>query len=43
MALCLAESLVEKRSFDPADQLERYLRWFWEGHLSSTRKFFGIW
>lgn len=26
MALCLAESLIEKRGFDPADQLERYLR-----------------
>ena len=42
MALCLAESLVERRSFDPADQLERYLRWFREGHLSSTGFPFGI-
>ncbi len=42
MALCLAESLVEKRSFDPVDQLERYLRWFREGHLSSTGRCFGI-
>jgi ADP-ribosylglycohydrolase len=32
MALCLAESLVEKRSFDSVDQLERYVRWFREGH-----------
>ena len=26
MALCLAESLVEKNSFDPQDQMERYQR-----------------
>ncbi|CAN5212198.1 ADP-ribosylglycohydrolase family protein [soil metagenome] len=41
MALCLAESLTE-RGFDPADQLERYLRWFREGHLSSIGECFGI-
>ncbi|MDQ7794063.1 MAG: ADP-ribosylglycohydrolase family protein [bacterium] len=35
MALCLAESLIEA-GFDPRDQLERYCRWFREGHLSST-------
>ncbi len=34
MALCLAESLVEKRGFDPTDQMERYLRWREHGHLS---------
>ncbi len=42
MALCLAESLVERCGFDPVDQLERYLRWFREGHLSSTGECFGI-
>ncbi len=42
LALCLAESLVEKRGFDPVDQLERYLRWFRTGHLSSTGEPFGI-
>ena len=42
MALCLAESLVEKCGFDPVDQLERYLRWFREGYLSSTGECFGI-
>lgn len=42
MALCLAESLVEKRGFDPVDQLERYVRWFREGHLSSKGYCFGI-
>lgn len=42
LALCLAESLVERRGFDPVDQLERYVRWFREGHMSSTGKCFGI-
>ena len=36
MALCLAESLIEKEGIDPVDQLERYLRWYRKGHLSST-------
>lgn len=42
MALCLAESLIEKRGFDPVDQLERYMRWFREGHLSSKGYCFGM-
>jgi ADP-ribosylglycohydrolase len=41
MALCLGESLIE-RGFDPADQLQRYLRWYREGHLSSTGRCFDI-
>jgi ADP-ribosyl-[dinitrogen reductase] hydrolase len=36
MALCLAESLIERKGFDPADQMERYLRWYRQGYLSST-------
>src|SRR3954470_1594857 len=42
MALCLAESLVETRTFDPVDQLERYVRWYREGHWSSTGSCFDI-
>ncbi len=42
LALCPAESLVERRCFDPTDQLERYVRWYREGHLSSTGYCFGI-
>jgi ADP-ribosyl-[dinitrogen reductase] hydrolase len=42
MALCLAESLVEKQGFDSVDQLRRHVRWFRQGHLSSTGKCFGI-
>jgi ADP-ribosyl-[dinitrogen reductase] hydrolase len=34
MALCLAESLVESRGFDPADQMRRYLLYYREGYLS---------
>lgn len=42
MALCLAESLIECREFDPADQLERYVRWWREGHRASTGRCFDI-
>ena len=42
MAACLAESLVETGAFDPADQVRRYLRWYREGHLSSTGRCFDI-
>lgn len=42
MALCLAESLIECRGFDPMDQMKRYLRWFREGHLSSKGFCFDI-
>ena len=40
MALCLAASLVEKRGFDPADQMDRYLRWYEEGYMSSNGRCF---
>jgi len=42
LALCLAESLIEKRNFDPIDQLERFVRWWKQGHLSSTGTCFDI-
>lgn len=42
LALCLAESLIEKGDFDAQDQMERYLRWYWDGHLSSTGECFDI-
>ncbi len=42
MALCLAESLIEQRAFDPVDQLERYVWWYREGHLSSNGRCFDI-
>jgi ADP-ribosylglycohydrolase len=42
MALCLAESLVECRGFDPIDQLERYLLWSQYGYLSHNNECFDI-
>lgn len=42
MALCLAESLVEKHGFDPKDQMTRYLRWYREGYWSSNGVCFDI-
>jgi ADP-ribosyl-[dinitrogen reductase] hydrolase len=42
MALCLAESLIECGGFNARDQMERYVRWWREGHLSSTGKCFDI-
>lgn len=42
MALCLAESLIEQKGFDPVDQLQKYLAWYKNGHLSSTGKCFDI-
>lgn len=42
MALCLAESLIEQNEFNPIDQLQRYLKWYQLGHLSSTGQCFDI-
>jgi ADP-ribosyl-[dinitrogen reductase] hydrolase len=42
MALCLAESLIEKRGFDAKDQMDRYCLWYERGHLSSTGRCFDI-
>jgi ADP-ribosylglycohydrolase len=36
MALCLADSLIVRKGFDPVDQLERYIKWMNEGYLSSN-------
>ena len=42
MALCLAESLLTRDGMDPADQMRCYLRWWKDGHLSSTGRCFDI-
>jgi ADP-ribosyl-[dinitrogen reductase] hydrolase len=42
MAVCLAESLVERNGFDARDQLGRYLRWYRDGYRSSTGRCFDI-
>lgn len=42
MALCLAASLIEKKGFDPADQMDRYWDWYKKGYMSSTGVCFDI-
>jgi ADP-ribosyl-[dinitrogen reductase] hydrolase len=42
LALCLAESLIQCKGFDPKDQLERYCNWYHNGHLSSNGECFDI-
>lgn len=42
MALCLADSLIEKEGFDSYDQLQKYVRWYKEGYNSSTGTCFDI-
>jgi len=42
MALCLATSLIEKKGFDPIDQMDRYWNWYKNGYLSSTGRCFDI-
>ncbi len=42
MALCLAESLIEKGGFDAKDQMQRYVRWYRTGYMSSTGECFDI-
>lgn len=42
MSLCLAESLLQCDRFDARDQIERYIRWWQEGYLSSTGTCFDI-
>lgn len=42
MALCLAESLIDRRGHDPADQMRRYVRWYREGYLAANGRCFDI-
>jgi len=42
MALCLAESLIEKNGLDAKDQMERYCCWYRKGYLSSNGECFDI-
>lgn len=42
LALCLAQSLIEREGHDPRDQLERYLGWHDKGRLSSNGRCFDI-
>ena len=42
MALCLAASLIERKGFDPKDQMDRYVRWYCEGYMSVGGSFHDI-
>ncbi len=42
MALCLAHSLVQRRGFDAADQMQRYCNWMNHGYMSSNGRCFDI-
>ncbi|MFV0317039.1 MAG: ADP-ribosylglycohydrolase family protein, partial [Microthrixaceae bacterium] len=42
MAMCLAESILDRGDLDPADQLRRYVAWWREGYWSSTGRCFDI-
>lgn len=42
MGFCLGESLIHCGDFNPSDQMDRYLKWYREGYLSSTGKCFDI-
>lgn len=42
MMLCLGTSLVVCKGFNPVDQMERYVRWYRTGYMSSIGKCFDI-
>ena len=42
MTLCLAQSLIERKGFDPTDQMRKYLLWLDEGYMSCRGKAVGI-
>ena len=42
MALCLAQSLIDKNGFDPNNQMEAYVRWWRQGYMSHTGDCFDI-
>lgn len=42
MALCLADSLLEKNGFDAFDQMTKYCLWANTGYRSSKKRAFGI-
>lgn len=41
MALCLAQSLIEKQGMDPQDQLDKYVAWYQDGYMSATGRSIG--
>ena len=41
MALCLAQSLIDKNGIDQKDQLSKYLKWFEDGYMSANGRSIG--
>ena len=42
MALCIADSLIEKKDFDGFDIMSKFVKWYREGYNSSTGYCFDI-
>lgn len=42
MALCLAQSLIDKNGFDPIDQMDKYLAWRDTGYMCTRERCFDI-
>jgi ADP-ribosylglycohydrolase len=42
MALCIAQSLIENKSFDAKDQMDKYVSWCDYGYMSSNGECFDI-
>lgn len=42
LALCLAQSLIDKQDFDAQDQMNKYLDWYENGYFSATGECFDI-
>ena len=42
MTLCLADSLLEKNSFDARDQMDKYWQWYLNGYRSCTGVAIGV-
>lgn len=42
MALCLAQSLIEKNNFDAKDQMDKYLSWYEDAYFSTRSECFDI-
>jgi len=41
LALCLAQSLIDKNGVDQKDQLSKYLKWFEDGYMSANNRSIG--
>jgi ADP-ribosylglycohydrolase len=41
LALCLAQSLIDRNGSDQKDQLSKYLKWFEEGYMSANGRSIG--